>query len=179
MVNILKILNLFVFVAWLAMPALAQDSMVLVDQQGEWVVFRSTSEPVECGIMSLPTDMEFRRNGKRVRANRGPRRLNIVYMKADLNRPLLSYQSGFPIRTDSTVSLLIDGNSFNLYLDPSGKYSEWAWPTPADDSRVVEAMRKGSRATLTSTSQRGTSVKDTFSLKGVTRGLQLAREACQ
>ena len=176
--KMLRILGLILLIIMPVFSAHAETSLVLVDQEGDWVVYRSEGTLTECGIMSMTTDEVYTRNGRRVKANRGPTRVIISYLKGNFDQPLLAFQAGFPIKSNSTVSIVIDGSKFNLYLDPSGKNNEWAWPTEADDKLITDTMRRGNEAVITSISQRGTKVVDTYSLKGVTRGLDRAKESC-
>ena len=50
---------------------------------------------------------------------------------------------------------------------------------PADDSRVVAALRGGANAKLTGTSSRGTTTEDTFSLMGFTAAVEDAEGRCR
>jgi invasion protein IalB len=56
---------------------------------------------------------------------------------------------------------------------------EWAWPAnPADDAKIVAAMKRGANATLVGVSSRGTQTKDTFSLTGFTAAVDDAQKRC-
>ena len=69
----------------------------------------------------------------------------------------------------------ISGAEFELFTD-----GEWAWPaTPADDAKIITAMKRGSSAILTARSGRGTQTKDTFSLLGFTASVEEAEKRCK
>ena len=54
-----------------------------------------------------------------------------------------------------------------------------AWPaTPADDQKIVTAIKRGADAVITARSSRGTQTKDTFSLLGATAMIEEAEKRC-
>ncbi|MCY4259468.1 MAG: hypothetical protein OXC91_04305 [Rhodobacteraceae bacterium] len=178
MVELQRILKFAALLVFFAMPASGQDGLVGLQQVGDWIVYKKNGEPVQCGIMAIPASMNFSRNGKPVKANRGATRVVILYLMNETGQAMLAYESGFPIKQDTTATLEVGGSSFNLYLDPSGESRSWAWPTRSDEARIIEQMRKGNEAIITSVSERGTRVRDVYSLRGVTAGLNAARDEC-
>ena len=46
--------------------------------------------------------------------------------------------------------------------------NETAWSFPEDDTNLTRALRAGSTLTIETKSWRGTEIRDTFSLRGVT-----------
>ena len=66
------------------------------------------------------------------------------------------------------------GTSFELFTE-----GEYAWPaTPAEDQKIVTAIKRGSNASITARSSRGTQTKDTFSLLGATAMIEEAEKRC-
>ena len=51
-------------------------------------------------------------------------------------------------------------------------------PTIAD-KKMIQAMKRGAKATLTGRSSRGTKTEDTFSLKGFTAAVEDASKRCK
>ncbi|NCV18636.1 MAG: hypothetical protein EBW42_07685, partial [Rhodobacterales bacterium] len=47
------------------------------------------------------------------------------------------------------------------------------------DKKMVQAMKRGAKATLTGRSSRGTKTEDTFSLKGFTAAVEDASKRCK
>jgi hypothetical protein len=90
----------------------------------------------------------------------------------------VSFTGGYPFNPGSTVTLDIGGTKFNLGPG-QGDAGEWAWTDPSDDSKAVAEMRRGSTATLTGTSSRGTTTVDTFSLSGFTAAIEDAETRCR
>ena len=68
----------------------------------------------------------------------------------------------------------VGGTEFEMFTE-----GEWAWPaTPADDAKMITAMKRGATAVLTARSSRGTQTKDTFSLLGFTAAVEDAEKRC-
>ena len=80
----------------------------------------------------------------------------------------------YPFAEGSTATLDIGGTTFELFTE-----GEYAWPaTPADDQKIVTAIKRGADATITARSSRGTQTKDTFSLLGATAMIEEAEKLC-
>ena len=81
---------------------------------------------------------------------------------------------GYPINTNSPITLKIDDRTFSMYAD-----GEEAWlNAPEDDGKAVAAMRAGAKAWVTATSRRGTRITDEYSLIGFTNATKRAGEVC-
>lgn len=64
---------------------------------------------------------------------------------------------------------------FKLFTD-----GESAWTgSPAEDGKLISALRGGSSVVISGRSARGTVTKDTFSLSGITAMTNKAQEACK
>ena len=87
----------------------------------------------------------------------------------------ISFTGGYPFVGCSTVDVVVDGNTFQLFTD-----GEWAWPGSAeDDAKLLAALKAGTTATLTARSGKGTQTADTFSLRGFTAAMEDAGKRCQ
>ena len=85
---------------------------------------------------------------------------------------------GYPYKDGSTVTVQIGGEKFDFFTKNEGS-SGSAWILdPADDSRLLRALRGGWTATVTGTSRRGTMTKDAYSLSGVAEALDRIHDAC-
>jgi invasion protein IalB len=49
---------------------------------------------------------------------------------------------------------------------------------PADETRLLDAMRKGAKLAVAGTSKKGTKTKDVYSLKGFADALEQMHQAC-
>ena len=156
------------------------EELVGVDNVKDWTVYQTSSGDLECGIISKPTQQVAIRDGKEVVVRRGQIMLAVsVDPKDPPPHYRVSYQSGYPYKQNSTVTLNIDNESYTLEIGRTEVDNEFAWPPSAeDDNQVVNAMKKGLNAVLTATSRRGTETKDTFSLLGVSDALKIAEQRC-
>ena len=86
----------------------------------------------------------------------------------------VSFTGGYPFAEGSTATMDIGGTTFELFTE-----GEYAWPaTPADDQKIMTAIKRGVDATITARSSRGTQTKDTFSLLGATAMIAEAEKRC-
>jgi hypothetical protein len=153
---------------------MAQDvSNNRVAAQTDWSVFVE-NDPKECWSVSVPTETVNTRDGRVVAANRGEILLMVFYRPAAGAEGQVAFTGGYPFRDGSQVSVDISGNEFSLFTD-----GDWAWPaSPADDAKLVAAMKRGTTAVVTGISSRGTTTKDTFSLLGFTAATEDAEKRC-
>lgn len=164
----------------LALIALAghaqEESTNNVAVKTDWSVFVE-DDPTECWGVSPPKETVNTREGRVVSVRRGEILLFVTFRPgADVSGEV-SFTGGYPFASDSTVSLQIGDNSFELFTDSSSP--EWAWSaTPQDDTRIVAAMKAGAEAVLTGRSARGTTTRDTFSLLGFTAAHDEAQRRC-
>ena len=168
--------SLIITIIFFLHPALSQAALSGIGEEGDWIIFKKLEEPVFCGIMGVPSSSTYLRNGQKVNVDRGSHRLSISLIGG--TNGIVSFEAGFPIDSQNNVLITIDGRSFNLYTDPNGEIEDYAWPLHTEDLNIINALKAGSQAQITSNSRRGTKVTDIFSLKGVTRGLQRAKESC-
>jgi hypothetical protein len=139
----------------------------------DWSVFEET-DPRECFAVSAPKEQVNTRDGSVVAVNRGETLLFVFYRPSEGVQGQVTFTGGYPFAGGSTVTLEISGTEFQLFTE-----GEWAWPaTPADDARIVAAMRAGAAAVLTGVSGRGTTTRDSFSLLGFTASVEDAAARC-
>ena len=161
-------------VSFLAAPAVAQESSDnRVAANTDWSVF-TASEPTECWGVTAPKETVNTRDGIVVAARRGEILLMVFYRPSAGVAGQLNFTGGYPFASGSTVNLNIDGTEFELFTE-----GEWAWAaTPAEDAKIVTAMKRGSQAIATGRSSRGTTTQDTFSLLGFTAAVEDAEKRC-
>ena len=139
----------------------------------DWSVFVE-SDPTECWAVSAPKETVNTplRTGEEVR--RSAILLFVFYRPNAGVQGQVTFTGGYPFAGGSTAELDIGGTKFELFTE-----GEWAWPaTPEDDARIVAAMKRGSSATVSARSGRGTVTRDTFSLLGFTAGVEEAANRC-
>lgn len=152
--------------------AQAQESTNRVATMTDWNVFTEES-PKECWGVSKPKETVNTRDGQPVSVRRGDILLFVTFRPGKPGE--ISFTGGYPFAGGSTVDVAIDGTSYQLFTD-----GEWAWPGSADeDAKLLAAMKKGTTATLTARSGKGTQTKDTFSLRGFTAAMTDAETRCK
>lgn len=152
-----------------ATGALAQQSENRVAANTDWSVF---VEAKECWGVSAPKETVNTRDGKPVEVRRGQILLFVTYTSGE-GKGVVSFSGGYPFADGSSVTLKLDSASFDLFTD-----GEFAFANPADDAKIVEAMKSGASAVLSGKSGKGTSTKDTFSLLGFTASVTEAAKRC-
>lgn len=140
----------------------------------DWSVFVE-DDPTECWSVSSPKETVNTRDGRPVAVNRGDILMFVAYRPGADVAAEVSFTGGYEFREGSTVTVEIGGTSFEMFTD-----NDWAWPaSPADDAKIITAMKRGSQAVVTGVSQRsGTTTRDTFSLLGFTAALEEAEARC-
>jgi invasion protein IalB len=163
-----------------ATAASAQQQHESVANHRDWFTYESGSGASRvCWIVSEPKSFTARRGNQNVPArdvNRGDAYL-MVAIRPGANPPVrneVSLIAGFTMRDNSAPRLEVGSTRFEMFAR-GGE----AWSDPADDDRVVAALRGGSEAKVTSTSSRGTVITDTFSLLGFSAALDDARGRCR
>ena len=154
--------------------SLAQESTNRVAAKTDWSVFVE-ADPKECWGVSAPKETVNSKDGQVVTVRRGDILLFVTYRPASGVAGEVSFTGGYPFAGGSTVSLQIDNESFDLFSD-----GEWAWSGSKDeDTKIIEALKKGSSAVLTARSARGTQTRDSFSLLGFTAAMEEAANRCK
>ncbi|MDJ0859062.1 MAG: invasion associated locus B family protein [Dinoroseobacter sp.] len=140
----------------------------------DWSVFVE-DDPTECWSVSSPKETVNTRDGRPVAVNRGDILMFVAYRPGSNVAAEVSFTGGYEFREGSTVTLEISGSSFEMFTD-----NNWAWPaSPADDAKIITAMKRGAQAVVTGVSERsGTTTRDTFSLLGFTAALEEAEARC-
>jgi invasion protein IalB len=161
----------------LALAAMAaqaqQESTNNVAVKTDWNVFVE-DDPTECWGVSPPKQTVNTRGGKVVSVRRGEILLFVTFRPGGDVAGEVSFTGGYPFKDGSTVTMQIGDDTYDLFTD-----GEWAWSaSKADDSKIIESMKRGAEAVLTAQSSRGTQTKDTFSLYGFSAALDEAQRRC-
>ncbi|GFE64463.1 invasion associated locus B family protein [Litoreibacter roseus] len=169
----LKIVGLLCGAVLAVGSAVAQESTNRVAKKTDWNVFVEESPTKQCWVVSAPTETVNTREGRVVAVNRGDIQVFVSYWPSENKMGEVSFTGGYPFGDGTTVSLQIGSGSFEMFTT-----GEMAWALPADDSRIISAMKRGSEAVLTGISAKGTTTKDTFSLLGFTAAIEEAENQC-
>ena len=151
-----------------------QSSNNQVNAVTDWSVFVE-NEPKECWAVSTAKESVNTKEGRVVAVRRSDILLMVVFRPSVKVAGQVGFTGGYPFAKGSTVGLDIDGTTFELFTE-----GEWAWPaSTAEDSKIVTAMKRGSKAILTARSARGTKTVDSFSLLGFTASVEDAEKRCK
>lgn len=107
-------------------------------------------------------------------ANRGEIFLFVTHRSKPKTVNEISFISGYPFKPGSNVNVSVGGLKLSLFTEGDGAWLE----KPADEARLVNAMKQGSELVITGTSARGTKTTDHYSLQGFTAGLKTISKAC-
>jgi invasion protein IalB len=147
----------------------------LLGQYGDWGAYSaSPSGRKVCFALAKPSSSVDSPPNRRTAAN-------AVYMFVS-TRPdekvaneVSLLITGYAFKPNSDASLAIGNAPFAMYTQNDG-----AWVKNAgDETRMVEAMRKGADLVIKATTSKGTQTTDTFSLKGISQALDRVAQECK
>lgn len=148
------------------LPAAAQTAI------GEFDHWMAVADPrgggKVCYAIAKPTDM------KPDNVKRGDVWVLVTHRPKDKVKDEVRVIEGYPLAAGSKVTVDIGGQPVQLFVDGEDAWAE----SPADDQKMVQAMKKGSTMTVEGASQRGTKTTDTYSLGGFTAAYTAIGKAC-
>ena len=83
--------------------------------------------------------------------------------------------AGYRYKSQSDVTMTIDRNKFKLFTIEDRAYAE----SEEDDTRIIAAMKRGSKMTVVGTSSRDTVTTDTYSLLGFSKTKSVIDKTCK
>jgi invasion protein IalB len=150
-------------------PAFAQTAKLL-QKYDDWQVFlHETKDEKVCFAASAPKEMEPKA------AKRGAVFFYLTTWQKDGVRNEVSVKAGYDFKPDSTPTVAIGPDEFQLYPKQDKAFMR----DPAEERKLLDAMRKGQNLTVKGTSSRGTSTTDSYSLKGLASALKQLETACK
>ena len=162
------------WLTWLAQPAGAQGAgqPALVQQFGDWGVYTGTSAGSKvCFALAQPASAET------VPPNR-PRDAIYFFVSArpaENVRNEVSIIIGYPFKPGSDATAELGGAQFTLQTQGDN-----AWVrNPAEEGKLVEAMRAGADMIVKGMSGRGTQTIDRYSLRGLGQALERVGQECR
>jgi len=139
----------------------------------DWSAYmRGSGDGRVCYVLSEPKAKEP------ANVNRDPAYLLINDWPGRRSKAEAEIVPGYPYKDGSTVTMHIGSETFDFFTKNEGS-SGSAWIlNPADDPRLLRALRGGLTAVVTGTSRRGTLTKDVYGLSGVADALDHIHNAC-
>ncbi len=128
-----------------------------------------------CYLSGTPATSQTKPPG----ARRGDIRVTVSHRPAARTRDEISFQAGYPIKSDKPVQAVVDGaRTFELSRRAPNQ-AELIWTKDPDtDKAMIAALRTGKELVVNGTSQRGTVTTDSFKLDGFAKALEAANRAC-
>jgi invasion protein IalB len=152
--------------------AVGSAQPTLLGQYGDWGAYTASPEGKKvCFALGKPKSMETDPPGRK----RDPAYLFISTRPTENVRNEVSVIMGYPVKTNTDASAEIGPTKFAMYTQNDG-----AWiKNVAEESRMIDAMRKGAEMTVRGVSGRGTKTIDQYSLKGLSQALDRATQECK
>jgi Invasion associated locus B (IalB) protein len=138
----------------------------LLGQYDNWAAYWASPDGRKiCFAAARPASAQTR--------SRPPTYLFITSRPQDKVKDEVSAIASFPFKSSADATATVGGKNFVLATQADG-----AWvKNSADETKLIEAMRKGGDLVLRGTTDRGLQSTDTFSLKGLPQALdRIARE---
>ena len=140
-----------------------------IGQYRDWAAYSYESSGGRvCYAITQPKDMQ---PGN---VNRGDVYFFVSHRPGENVRNEISVIIGYPHAVDSTTTVEIGTDRFNLFTKDDGGWIK----ERADEDRLVASMRRGSNMIVKGTSRRGTLTTDTYSLLGVSAALKAVGDTC-
>jgi hypothetical protein len=144
----------------------------LLAQFGEWGAYTATAGGKKvCFALAKPSKAATTPPNR----PRDPPYMFISSRPAEKVKDEVSVIIGYGLKPNADASIDVGGSSYPMFTQNDG-----AWiKNPADEARLVDALRKGSDAVVKGTSARGTSSTDTYPLRGLAQALDRVGQECQ
>ncbi|MGE0698469.1 MAG: invasion associated locus B family protein [Hyphomicrobiaceae bacterium] len=142
----------------------------MTGSNGDWRTYRhGAGDDLMCFAVTKASDAS---GGDR--ESRKPHVYVTAWPKAGIKGEV-SVLIGQPLRKGAEITIGIGDNSFTLFADGDRAYVG----DTGEETRLLEAMRRGKTMTVTASTADGNSVKDVYSLSGVTASVQSISTSCQ
>ena len=139
----------------------------------DWGVYTApAAKGKTCFVGAKPAESELDPKPKKP-VERGPVYLFITTRTAEKVRNEVSVRSGYTHKEESDVTAEVGKEKFTLFVNGDGAWVKEA----ADETRLINAMRKGSKLVVKGTSKRGTHTADTYTLAGFAQAMDRMAQA--
>ncbi len=170
LVNVLR--NILYAAAWIGLcvaPALAAPQLLGSFQ--DWDAYSVTdAQSSTCYALSSPKKLD-RPNG----LGRSPSYFLLTAKRPQRGSLEPSLIAGYALQPGQPVKILIGDQRFSMFSKDDG-----AWvKDPADERRLVEALKGGTNLVVQGISVQGATLVDHYSLRGLTAALTAVDQACK
>jgi invasion protein IalB len=145
---------------------------LLLGQYGDWGAYMATPGGKKvCFALAKPS-------GSQTNPANRPRDAAYMFVSsrpAEKVKDEVSIIIGYGFKPNADATIDLGGTNFAMYTQNDGAWIKNA----AEETRLVEAMRKGSDLVVKGTSAKGTQSVDTYSLKGIAQALDRLTQECK
>jgi invasion protein IalB len=156
-------------------PANPTAQATLLGQYGDWGAYTASPGGRKvCFALSKPTAQQDNPPNRRTAAN-------AVYMFVStrpdekVTNEISLLVTGYAFKPNSEATMTIANGGFPMYTQNDGAWVKNA----AEETRLVDSMRKAPDAVIKATTSKGTQTTDTFSLKGISQALDRVAQECR
>jgi hypothetical protein len=155
-----------------ALPAAAEEATLLGAFKSWFTYSLGSGDSMVCYALAKPSAEEPRK------VKRDPAFFLINDWPGRKAKGEPEIVSGYQYKDGSPLTAQVGGDSFTFFTKNDGK-SGSAWvQEPADEMRLIAAMKNGAQVMVTGTSKRGTKTHDIYSLAGLSDALDKIHQAC-
>jgi hypothetical protein len=152
-----------------ASPAVPQPS--LLGQFGDWGAYAATPGGKKvCFALAKPASSHTDPPNR----PRDPAFMFVSSRPAEKVKDEVSIIFGYGLKPNADANVQISGANYQMYTQADGAWVKNA----AEETRLVDAMRKGQDLTVKGTSAKGTASTDVYSLKGLPQALDRVGQEC-
>lgn len=157
--------SLFAFSA----TAFAADPVQVATYQ-DWMVFTYATDNGDmiCYAVTEPSDVSP------ATANHGDVFFSVASWKSGAASNQPSFMAGYQLQNGSEPMVRIGSDRWEMFSSEREGFIE----SPRQESRLIDAMRRGREMRVSATSARATATNYTFSLLGVSKALERAEKEC-
>lgn len=159
----------------IATPAFAQGGdaqPTLLQQFGDWGVYTGVNSGSKaCFALSQPVSAETDPPNRA----RGQIYLFVSTRPAENVRNEVSIIIGYTLRENGDAAAAVGDTKFALQTQGDNAWLQ----NPAEESQLVDAMRRGANLVVTGVSNRGTATTDRYSLSGISAALDRIAQECR
>ena len=155
-----------------AAPATEGAQPTLLGMFGEWGAYTASPGGKKiCFALAKPSKSETVPSHR----PRDPAYLFVSTRPAEKVKDEVSIIIGYGFKANTEATLELGGANYAMYTQADGAWLKNA----AEESKLIDAMRKGGEVTIKGTSARGTGTTDVFVLKGLAQALDKVGEECR
>jgi hypothetical protein len=152
--------------------ATGAEQPVLLGQYGEWGAYKATpGGKTVCFALAKPASSTTEPAGR----SRDAAYLFVSTRPAEKVKNEVSAIVGYSQRASADATATIGATNYAMYTQNDGAWIKNA----AEETQMIDAMRKGTDLVVRSVSGRGTKSSDTYTLKGLAEALDKVAQECK